>query len=77
MWKWVASGSKWVYYQPYFGCMTDGENYNLCGNNYGDASHWYYFDNYAGATTYGYKWISDPSEGYWGVKIVFNDKSMG
>lgn len=47
------------------------------GINDSDASHWYYFDNYTGATTYGYKWISDPTEGYWGVKTVFNDKSMG
>lgn len=47
------------------------------GINDSDASHWYYFDNYTGATTYGYKCISDPTEGYWGVKTVFNDKSMG
>lgn len=57
--------------------MTYGESYNPCGNDYGDTSHWYYFDNYTGVTIYGYIWISDPSDCYRGVKTVFNDKPMG
>lgn len=61
-WKWVESGSKWVYYQPTYGWMTYGESFNPCGNNEGDASHWYYFDDVTGATTYGWKWVASGSK---------------
>ncbi len=39
--------------------MTYGESYNPCGNDYGDTSHWYYFDNYTGVTIYGYIWFGN------------------
>ena len=61
-WKWVDAGSKWVYYQPGAGWMTYGESFNPCGNQAGDASHWYYFDDATGAATYGWKWVDAGSK---------------
>lgn len=67
-----AGSGKWVYYDDVFGYMLYGEQYKpnntadfLSGSNY----HWYYFDEYTGATQYGFKTLSE--------KTVYYDDVMG
>lgn len=63
-WRYVASsGGKWVYYDGTpqtggMGWMLHGEAYVRQDNNEGSPSHWYYFDDATGATTYGWRQLS-------------------
>ena len=70
-WKYVDAGAKWVHYDAITGWMDYGEQFIPCGNNQGDAYHWYYFDEETGATQYGWKHL-DAS-----AKWVHYDAVMG
>lgn len=54
----VNAGAKWVHYDAIAGWMNYGEQFIPCGNNQGDAYHWYYFDGKTGATQYGWKYLN-------------------
>ena len=51
-WRYVSQGAsgKWVYYDDYMGWMVYGEQYRPA-NNSDTQLHWYYFDEWTGATT--------------------------
>ena len=61
-WKYVDAAAKWVHYDVTAGWMDYGEQFIPCGNNQGDACHWYYFDEETGATQYGWKHIDSDSK---------------
>ncbi|WP_294359856.1 NlpC/P60 family protein [uncultured Senegalimassilia sp.] len=70
-WKYIESDAKWVHYDSIMGWRDAGEHFVPCGNNPGDAEHWYYFDEATGATQYGWKYIESDA------KWVHYDSIMG
>ena len=70
-WKYLEAGDKWVHYDAVMGWMDYGEHYLPCGNNPGDAEHWYYFDDETGGAQHGWKYLDV------GSKWVHYDTVMG
>ena len=71
-WRYVSQGAsgKWVYYDDYMGWMVYGEQYRPA-NSSDTQLHWYYFDEWTGATTYRWKYIASQN------KTVYYDDFMG
>ena len=71
-WRYIQQGSsgKWVYYDDYMGWMVYGEQYRPA-NNSDTQLHWYYFDEWTGATTYRWKYVASQN------KTVYYDDYMG
>lgn len=61
---------KWVYYDDIMGWMVYGEQYRPSSKT-DSQLHWYYFDDYTGATTYRWKYIASQN------KTVYYDDVMG
>lgn len=60
-WKWLNTGSKWVYYDEVCAWMLYGEQ--LKPSSVSDPStHWYYFDDTTGAATHGWRYVQSGSK---------------
>lgn len=67
----VANGQgKWVYYDDIMGWMVYGQQYRP-SNKTDTQLHWYYFDEWTGATQYRWKYIDGQN------KTVYYDDIMG
>lgn len=70
-WRYLANGDKWVYYDDNTGEMLHGEaalyqnNDDRLHHDANTPKYWYYSDDYTGATTYGWKFVTSSEPHGW------------